>query len=51
LAKYVNSPDGDGVFMPTLEQARFLLWWYAVNENGKYVYREGVFRRLKGAGK
>lgn len=51
LAEYVNSPDGNGPFMPTLEQARFLLWWYAVDENGKYVYREGTLRRMKGWGK
>jgi phage terminase large subunit-like protein len=54
LAKYVNTPGGDDAgssFMPTLEQARFLLWWYAVDLEGRFVYREGVFRRMKGAGK
>lgn len=51
LAEYVNSPDGNGPFLPTLEQARFILWWYAVDLDGRHVYREGVFRRLKGAGK
>lgn len=35
----------------TLEQARFLLWWYAVEESGRFVYRDGVFQRLKGHGK
>lgn len=53
-ADYVKSPGGDSageMFLPTLEQARFALWWYAVDENGRYVYREGVLRRLKGAGK
>jgi phage terminase large subunit-like protein len=38
-------------FVPTDEQMRFILWWYAVDQQGKYVYREGVLRRLKGAGK
>ncbi|OHT67775.1 terminase large subunit [Mycobacteroides chelonae] len=51
-AAYVRSPSGDGTpFLPTLEQARFTLWWYAVDENGKYVYRNGILRRLKGWGK
>jgi phage terminase large subunit-like protein len=51
---YVKTPGGDqagSAFMPTLEQARFVLWWYAVDENGDYVYREGILRRMKGWGK
>ncbi|AFL47832.1 terminase large subunit [Mycobacterium phage Flux] len=51
LAKYVRSPAGGGPFLPTLEQARFILWWYAVDERGVYAYREGVLRRMKGWGK
>lgn len=35
----------------TLEQARFLLWWYAVDPSGRFLYRDGVFQRLKGHGK
>lgn len=35
----------------TLEQARFLLWWYAVRPDGTFVYRDGVLQRLKGWGK
>lgn len=35
----------------TLEQARFLLWWYALDPDGRYLYRDGVFQRLKGHGK
>ena len=52
--KYVRSPGGKnagGPFVPTLEQVRFVLWWYAVDEHGNYVYREGILRRLKGWGK
>lgn len=56
--KYVASPDGEldeegnaFPFIPTDEQARFLLWWYAVDENGVYNYRNGVLRRMKGWGK
>lgn len=53
-AAYVKTPGGDHAgepFMPTLEQARFTLWWYAVDDNGNYTHREGVLRRLKGWGK
>lgn len=35
----------------TLEQLRFLLWWYAVDEDGRFVYRTGVLQRMKGWGK
>ena len=51
---YVRTPGGDAAgegFIPTDEQSRFILWWYAVDENGRYVYREGLLRRLKGWGK
>lgn len=52
LEEFVNSPGPDGgPFLPTLEQCRFILWWYAVDKDGKYAYRDGVLRRLKGWGK
>jgi hypothetical protein len=54
LAKYVHTPGGDYAgepFMPTLEQARFLLWWYAIDKKGRFIYRNGVLRRMKGWGK
>src|SRR5665647_1851491 len=35
----------------TEEQGRFVKWWYAVDERGRFVYRDGVFQRLKGHGK
>jgi hypothetical protein len=35
----------------TLEQARFVLWWYAVDEAGRWLFRDGVLQRLKGWGK
>lgn len=35
----------------TDEQARFWLWWYATDERGQFVYRDGVLQRLKGWGK
>lgn len=34
----------------TPEQARLILWWYAVDERGKFVYRTGTLQRLKGWG-
>ena len=54
LYEYVLTPGGPNAgepFMPTLEQARFLVWWYAVDENGRWLYRSGTLRRLKGWGK
>jgi hypothetical protein len=54
LAAYVTQPSGPNAgkpFLPTLEQARFLLWWYAVDETGRFIYRAGILRRLKGWGK
>lgn len=44
-------PVNENMFLPTDEQVRLLLWWYAVDETGQYIYREGVIRRLKGWGK
>jgi hypothetical protein len=35
----------------TPEQLRFLLWWYALDEDDRFVYRDGVLQRLKGWGK
>ena len=35
----------------TDEQARWWLWWYAVDSDGRFVYRDGVLQRLKGWGK
>lgn len=54
LYSYVLSPGGETAgqpFMPTLEQSRIILWWYAIDEHGEFIYREGVLRRMKGAGK
>ena len=39
-ANYVKSPGGEHAgspFMPTLEQARFVLWWYAVTGTGRHM--------------
>ena len=35
----------------TPEQTRFLLWYYAVDSDGDFLYRSGRLQRLKGWGK
>ena len=47
-------PDGDdagGPFRLTPEQLSFLLWFYAVDERGRFMHRRAVLRRAKGWGK
>ena len=51
FVEYLRSPDGEGEFWPTQEQMRWLLWFYAVDDQGKYLYRQATMRRQKGAGK
>src|SRR5690606_33081925 len=33
------------------EQMRILVWWYAVDERGRFIYRDGGIQLIKGAGK
>lgn len=52
--KYLLQPDGPRAgeeFIFTNEQIRFLLWWYAIDDAGRFVYRAGMLRRMKGWGK
>lgn len=35
----------------TAEQTRFLLWYYAVDANGEFIYHSAALQRLKGWGK
>lgn len=42
--------DEGGPFIPTPEQTRFILWMYAVDEHGKFIYRDIVLQRIKGWG-
>ena len=35
----------------TMEQARFLLWYYALDERGRWLFHSAIFQRLKGHGK
>ncbi len=52
--EYLLQPDGPQAGDPwvfTQEQARFILNWYAIDEAGRFAYRYGMFRRMKGHGK
>ena len=49
-ADYLLNEEGDP-WEFTLEQLRFILWWYAIDERGKFIYRRGVLQRAKGWGK
>jgi len=52
--KYLRQPDGPnaGKRWAFIEsQVRFILWWYALDENGRWLYYHGVRRWAKGAGK
>lgn len=53
-ATYLKQPDGpnaDAPWMFTPEQARFVLWWYAIDDSARFAYRYGMLRRMKGWGK
>lgn len=47
----LNAIRGPGRLQLTNEQRRILLWFYAVNERGRFVYRRAVWQAFKGAGK
>lgn len=52
--QYLEQPDGPTAGEPwrfTREQALFVLNWYAVDASGRFVYRRGMLRRMKGWGK
>ena len=51
LADEVDETGKPMPFNATDEQKRFILWWYAIDARGKFVYREGVLQRLKGWGR
>lgn len=53
-SEYITQPDGPDAGSPwrfTNEQARFMLWWYAIGEDGRFLYRYAMLRRSKGWGK
>ena len=49
-AEWLQNENGEP-WTFTNEQARFVLWWYAVDEQGRFLYQTGVMQRLKGHGK
>lgn len=52
--KYIRQPDGPDAGGPwtfTDEQARFILWLYAIDKQGRWIYNRAAKRRAKGAGK
>jgi hypothetical protein len=51
LADEVDELGEPQPFLPTNEQKRFILWWYAIDATGRFTYREGVLQRLKGWGR
>ena len=51
VKEYIKSPDGTGAFVFSPEQLRLLYWIYAVDDSGRWVYRELTIQRLKGWGK
>jgi hypothetical protein len=46
-----NGPRAGRPFRFTKRQMRFLLWWYAVDEQGHWLFNHGVRRLAKGSGK
>lgn len=53
-AKYLKQPNGPRagqMWRPTDLQALFVAWWYAVDEDGRWLFHHGVRRLAKGTGK
>jgi hypothetical protein len=53
-SKYLRHPNGPRAGLPwkfVESQVRFLLHWYAVDEDGNWLYHHGVRRLAKGSGK
>ena len=46
-----NGPRAKEAFRPVDSQLRFWLWWYAVGEDGNWLYHRAVRRLAKGSGK
>jgi len=54
IEEWLLQPDGPNAGSPfrlTREQKNFLLWFYAVDNRGRFIYRRAVLRRAKGWGK
>jgi hypothetical protein len=50
IAEWLLLPNGDP-WIATPEQARFILWFYAIDERGRFLYQNGFLQRMKGWGK
>jgi len=53
-AKYLKHPNGPSAGEPwryVPSQEHFLLWWYAVDEAGRWLFQHGARRLSKGCGK
>lgn len=46
-----NGPRAGKLFRFTRDQARFVMWWYAMDDHGRWLYHHGVRRLAKGSGK
>ena len=46
-----NGPRSGQPFRLTSDQLRFLLWWYALDDQGQWLYVHGARRLAKGSGK
>jgi hypothetical protein len=46
-----NGPRAGQKFKLTLGQMWFLLWWYSLDEEGRWLFSHGVRRLAKGSGK
>jgi hypothetical protein len=54
IEAWLIQPDGDNAGQPyrmTREQRNFVLWFYALDERGRWKYRRALLRRSKGWGK
>lgn len=49
--RWLRAANGDPGWRFTPEQARFVMWFYAIDERGKWIYRDAVIQLIKGAGK
>lgn len=46
-----NGPKAGQPWTPVDSQALFTLWWYALDDDGRWLYHHGVRRLAKGSGK
>lgn len=46
-----NGPRAGKPFRLTLDQLRFLLWWYALDDQGQWLFYHAARRLAKGSGK